>query len=582
MLPFSINAAAVEKMTNHLGRYEILEELGRGAMGVVYKAHDPLIERYVAIKTIKHKALSETERADYEERIYQEAKAAGQLNHPNIVTIYDLGESGDTAYIAMELLEGRDLQTILDGKRRLLVTDALNIAIQVAAGLSYAHQQRVVHGDIKPSNIMVLGNNLVKIADFGIARMASTLDGGQEAAVYGTAPYMPPEQINGKTIDARSDIYSLGVVLYTMLTDRLPFPEEDIGLLEQQIVNAVPEKPGSLNPAIPEALNAVVYKCLAKSPDDRYRNADDLANDLRSCLSAMLHTATEHPFLPGVKFKRFRNVVTPRGFSQKLVTNGSYLAILAMLAIFIVDIITPPTIQLEFLYIFPLVVITLHCERVTLVAAAVVLALLLQGIHILTDTIPLASKIINAIMVLLTNVTVVFVARIARINFIEVEQLSSFDSLTGLRNRLSFERLTDVEIDRQKLKKGVFAFAYIDLSRLKDLNEASGYAAGDNAIKIVARAIRESARQIDTTARIGGDEFAILMPNTDAEGCETFCKRLTLEIAKQMEAASLPLSTNTGYAAFEIPPASISEVFDKAEAAMHRARASNTPFAVSA
>jgi diguanylate cyclase (GGDEF)-like protein len=571
-------------MISHLGRYEILEELGRGAMGIVYKAHDPLIERFVAIKTIKHKVLSGTERAEYEERIYQEAKAAGQLNHPNIVTIYDLGESGDTAYIAMELMEGRDLQVIINGKRRLLVTDALNIAIQVATGLSYAHQRGVVHGDIKPSNIMVLGNNLVKIADFGIARMASTLEGKQEDAVYGTAPYMSPEQIMGKAIDARSDIFSLGVVLYTMLTDRLPFPEEDISLLKNQIVNVVPEKPSSLNPGIPEALNAVVYRCLAKTPDDRYKNAQDLENDLRSCLSALLHTGSspDHPFISGVKFKRLRSVVTPRGFSQNLVANGSYLAIFAMLAIFIVDIVTPSTIQMEFLYIFPLVVISLHCERMKLVSGAVILALLLQGIHIVTDTIPISSKIINAIMVLLTNITVVFVSRIARINFIEVEQLSSFDSLTGLRNRLSFERITDIEIDRQKLKKGVFAFAYIDLYKLNDLNEARGYAAGDNAIKLVARVIRENIRQIDTTARIGGDEFAILMPNTNAAGCETFCKRLSLEISKQMEAASLPLSTNTGYVIFENPPVSISEVFDKAENAMHRAKASGKSFAVSA
>ncbi len=571
-------------MISHLGRYEILEELGRGAMGIVYKAHDPLIERFVAIKTIKHKVLSETERPEYEARIFQEAKAAGQLNHPNIVTIYDLGESGNMAYIAMELMEGRDLQVIINGKRRLLVTDALNIAIQVAEGLSFAHQRGVVHGDIKPSNIMVLGNNLVKIADFGIARMASTLEGKQEEAIYGTAPYMSPEQIMGKAIDARSDIFSLGVVLYTMLTDRLPFPEEDISLLKNQIVDAVPERPGSLNPGIPEALNAVVYKCLEKTPDDRYKNAHDLANDLRSCLSALLHTraSPDHPFISGVKFKRLRSVVTPRGFSQKLVAYGSYFAIFAMLAIFIVDIVTPSTIQMEFLYIFPLVVISLHCERMRLVSGAVILALLLQGIHIVTDTIPISSKIINAIMVLLTNITVVFVSRIARINFIEVEQLSSFDSLTGLRNRLSFERITDIEIDRQKLKKGVFAFAYIDLYKLKDLNEARGYAAGDHAIKLVARVIRENIRQIDTAARIGGDEFAILMPNANAAECESYCKRLSLEISKQMEGVSLPLSTNTGYAIFENPPVSISEIFDKAENAMHRARASGKSFAVSA
>jgi diguanylate cyclase (GGDEF)-like protein len=571
-------------MISHLGRYEILEVLGRGAMGTVYKAYDPLIERFVAIKTINLQVLSETERAEYEARFYQEAKAAGRLNHPNIVTIYDLGESGDVAYIAMELMEGRELQEMIYGKRHLLITDALNIAIQIAAGLSYAHQQGVVHGDIKPSNIMILGDDLVKIADFGIARMASSTEAKQEDAIFGTPPYMSPEQIQGKSIDARSDIYSLGVVLYYLLTDRLPFSEDDISLLKNQIFNVVPEKPSSLNPGVSEALNTVVYKCLAKTPDARYKNGNDLANDLRSCLSALLHTGTDpvHPHLSGVKFKRFKSVVTPRGFSRELVAYGSYFAICAIVAIFVIDIVTPSTIQLELLYIFPLVMISLHCERMKLVNGAVVLALLLQSIHIVLDTIPISSKIIIAIMVLLSNIMVVFVSRIARINFIEVEQLSSFDSLTGLRNRLSFEVFTDIEIDRQKQQKAVFSFAYIDLYKLKELNETRGYAAGDNAIKLVAHVIRENIRQFDTPARIGEDEFAILMPNTDAAECESFCKQLSLEISKQMEDASLALSTNIGYATFEKPPVSISEVFDKAENAMHRAKTSGKSFAVSA
>jgi len=201
-------------MIDHLGRYEITGELGRGAMGIVYKAYDPLIERNVAIKTIDLRKLSEADRAEYETRFYQEAKAAGHLTHPNIVTIHDLGESGDVAYIAMELMEGRDLQEILHGKARLLLTDALNIAIQVAAGLFYAHQRGVVHGDIKPSNIMVLGDNRVKIADFGIARMIHATEATQDEAIFGTPSFMSPEQMQGKPIDARSDIFSLGVVLY--------------------------------------------------------------------------------------------------------------------------------------------------------------------------------------------------------------------------------------------------------------------------------------------------------------------------------------------------------------------------------
>ena len=576
-------------MTSHLGRYEIVEELGRGAMGIVYKAYDPLIERFVAIKTINLKALSETERAEYEARFYQEARAAGHLSHPNIVTIYDLGESGDVAYIAMELMEGRELQEMIYGKRRLLVTDALNIAIQVAAGLSYAHQRGVVHGDIKPSNIMVLGDNLVKIADFGIARMASShvispAEHKQGDAIYGTPAFMSPEQIQGKPIDARSDIFSLGVVLYYLLTDRFPFSEENIGLLKNQIVNVVPEKPSSLNPGISETLDAVIYKCLAKNPDARYKNANDLANDLRSCLSALLHTrtGTDQPPKSSIKFKRLKNLVAPRRFSRRFVANGAYIAMVAMMFLSIIDMVTPPSIQMNLLYIFPLIMISLHCERIKLISSAVVLALFLQGLNLVGDAIPISSKVFIAVMVLVSNIAIVFLSRIARINFIEVERLSSFDSLTGLRNRLSFEVITDIEIDRQRQKRAVFSFAYIDINKLRGLNETVGYATGDNAIKLVARVIRENIRQSDTPARIGGDEFAILMPNTSAAECESFCKQLSLEISKQMKDASLPLSTNIGYVTFEKPPESISEVFDRAENAMHRAKASGKSYAVSA
>jgi len=212
----------------------------------------------------------------------------------------------------------------------------------------------------------------------------------------------------------------------------------------------------------------------------------------------------------------------------------------------------------------------------------VVLALVLQGIHLVLDDIPVSSKIALAFMIVVSDIAVVFLARLARINYIEVEQISSFDRLTGLRNRLSFETILDVEIDRHKLKKAPFSFAYIDLRNLKELNEDRGYATGDRAIKLVARAIRESMRQLDTPSRISGDKFGILMPNTGAIECSVFCKELSAKIAKVLQEESLALTTDTGHVTFENAPGSVTEIFDTSESAMHRAKASGAPFAVSA
>ena len=312
----------------------------------------------------------------------------------------------------MELMEGRELQEIINSRMRLLITDALNIAIQVSAGLFYAHQCGIVHGDIKPSNIMILGGNLVKIADFGIARMVTHTAITQDSELYGTPPFMSPEQIQGKPIDGRSDIFSLWVVLYYMLTDRLPFPEEDMSLLKNQISNFSPEKPSSINPGIPETLDTVIYKCLAKSPDDRFKNANDLANDLRSCLSALTHNSagTTHPFTSNPKFKRLKRLVAPRRFSRNLVANGSYISMVALIVISIINFVTPASIQLNLLYIFPLIMISLHCERIKLISGAVVLALLLQGFNLVNDAIPISSKITLAVIILLSNIAIVFLA----------------------------------------------------------------------------------------------------------------------------------------------------------------------------
>jgi serine/threonine-protein kinase len=273
-------------MISHLGRYEVVGELGQGAMGVVYKATDPLIDRIVAIKTITL-SLAQEEREEYEARFYQEAKAAGRLSHPNIVTIFDVGRSGDIAYIAMEFLQGRELRDILNDEKLLPVDQVLDIVSQVAMGLAYAHEHGIIHRDIKPSNIMVGRDCQVKITDFGIARMASAAVRTQTGMVLGSPKYMSPEQVMGKLTDQRSDIFSLGVMLYEMLTGQPAFTGENVNAIMYQTLNAIPQPPKSLNPAVPEMLNFIVAKALAKDLDNRYQNARDLANDLRACRGTM-------------------------------------------------------------------------------------------------------------------------------------------------------------------------------------------------------------------------------------------------------------------------------------------------------
>jgi len=269
-------------MISQLGRYEVIGELGQGAMGVVYKARDPLIDRVVAIKTI-NLALALDEKEEFENRFYQEAKAAGRLSHPNIVTIYDVGKNGDVAYIAMEFLEGRELRDIMDDGGLLPIDQVLDIVAQVAQGLAYAHEHDIVHRDVKPSNVMIVRGRHVKITDFGIARMPSSAVQTQTGMVLGSPKYMSPEQVMGKTIDQRSDIFSLGVMLYEMLTGQAPFNGDNVNAIMYQTLNAIPSPPSTLNPEVPEMINFIVAKALAKKVEDRYQNAMDFSVDLRAC-----------------------------------------------------------------------------------------------------------------------------------------------------------------------------------------------------------------------------------------------------------------------------------------------------------
>ena len=274
------------------GRYEILGELGKGAMGVVYRARDPMLDRTVAIKTV-NMSLDPAEMAEYEARFYQEAKAAGGLNHPNIVTVYDIGKSGNVAYMAMEFLEGRELRTLMSGVP-LDPARAVEIAAQVAEGLAYAHQHGVVHRDVKPANIMILQNGMAKITDFGIARMRSAEVRTQTGVVLGSPRYMSPEQVAGKRAEPRSDVFSLGVILYEMLTGKAAFSGEDVSSIMFQILNLVPPPPSAVNPAVPAVLDFIVAKALAKSSDGRYAEAGEFARDLHDSLK-QVHAGARQP-----------------------------------------------------------------------------------------------------------------------------------------------------------------------------------------------------------------------------------------------------------------------------------------------
>lgn len=266
-----------------LGRYAIVSEIGRGAMGVVYKATDSVLERTVAIKTVNMN-LTPEEAKGYEARFYQEARSAGSLNHPNIVTIYDVGRVNDVVYMAMEFIEGVELRSLFADGRPLPVTQAISIAAQVAEGLGYAHDHGVVHRDIKPANIMVVQNGPVKITDFGIARMrASSQELTQTGMMLGSPKYMSPEQVIGKRADHRSDIFSLGVILYEMLCGATPFNGENVTALMYQIVNFAPPAPSSVNSAVPELLDYIVAKMLSKPVDERYQGGHEVARDLRQC-----------------------------------------------------------------------------------------------------------------------------------------------------------------------------------------------------------------------------------------------------------------------------------------------------------
>jgi len=268
---------------SRLGRFEILSELGKGAMGVVYLAKDPSIGRLVAIKTIRASAGDEddSESREFRERFMREAQTAGILSHPNIVTIYDVGEDKDSgvSFIAMEYIEGKTIKAMLVEKANFAPDQIADIIGQVGEALDYAHRKGIIHRDIKPANIMITTDGKVKITDFGIAKVASSnlTTTGQ---FLGTPNYMSPEQVTGAPVDGRSDIFSLGVVLYEMLSRRKPFAGENLTTISYKIVheNYAPLADGTKN--VPEEFDTILSKALSKDPWNRFQRGKDFALSL--------------------------------------------------------------------------------------------------------------------------------------------------------------------------------------------------------------------------------------------------------------------------------------------------------------
>ena len=269
-----------------LGRYQVEKELGKGAMGVVYLGKDPKIGRQVAIKTMALAQEFEAEElAEVKERFFREAETAGRLSHPNIVTIYDTGEEHDLCYIAMELLKGGDLAPYVKAGNLLPADKVVSIIARSAEALGYAHRQGVVHRDIKPANMMFhLETDTLKLADFGIARLTDSSK-TKTGMVLGTPSYMSPEQLAGKKVEGRSDLFSLAVSLYQLLSGQLPFQGESMAQLMFKIANEAPADIRTVNPSVPEGLVAFLERALAKDPDQRFQTGEEFAGALRAAMA---------------------------------------------------------------------------------------------------------------------------------------------------------------------------------------------------------------------------------------------------------------------------------------------------------
>jgi serine/threonine-protein kinase len=302
-----------------LGKYKVVEVIGKGAMGVVYKGYDPVLQRHVALKTVRKELVDETLAAQIIARFKNEALASGRLNHPAIVGIYDYGENKQLAYIAMEFVQGRGLRDFLARQERFGLQDVMNIMSKLLDALDYAHEHGVVHRDIKPQNIIMTPDGRLKVADFGIARIdRSNLT--QVGSVMGTPAYMSPEQYAGQQVDRRSDIFSCGVVLYELLTGVKPFegPTETVGY---KICHEPHRNPSEINPqGVPEVFDAILAKALAKKAEDRYASAREFAEALAKSFESRSDESvqSEVTLLPTViHHDRQDTTFPPRGWNAE-------------------------------------------------------------------------------------------------------------------------------------------------------------------------------------------------------------------------------------------------------------------------
>lgn len=288
-----VNNAAISSKTpmRRIGRFTVTDKLGSGSNGNVLLGHDPIIDRAVAIKILNN-PVGATDKKQREQQFINEARAAGRLSHPNIVTIYDASTEGGTTFIAMEFLQGKDLRELMASGKRFDVIDAVSIAYKVANALSFAHSQGVIHRDIKPANIFIVENNQPKVVDFGIARVPNRVldDNGQpqtlfKGTIMGTPNYMSPEQASSQPVTALTDVYSLGAVMYEMLTAQKPFSASDFDKLLYNITHKTPKSPDVLNPDVPEKLAYIVMKAMQKKPHRRYKSAAEMALALNKFLA---------------------------------------------------------------------------------------------------------------------------------------------------------------------------------------------------------------------------------------------------------------------------------------------------------